>query len=155
MSTTRSVDSFEEPSHDFQKETLLSRFTNLFFCCFENHLCYLVPLYWREGRHLLLPKWAIQQKKRKKYVPVFQTLAWTVPLSGLPPKLKSTLRNLSSALINKATAGPRTHLQCVQQSLAEHHEPFLLWMLSRHLVEDLQRVIPQRSQETGHERHKK
>lgn len=40
-----------------------------------------------------------------------------------------------------------TDLQCVQQPLAEDHEPFLLWMLSCHLVEDLHRVVPQGSQE--------
>lgn len=47
------------------------------------------------------------------------------------------LQKLSSALKMKTAAWLRTNLQCVQQSLAEHHEPFLLLMLSRHLVEDL------------------
>lgn len=69
-------------------------------------------------------------------------------------ELKCILQKLSSALLNKTTTWLKTNLQCIQQSLAEHHEPFLLWILSSHLVEDLQRVIPQRSQETGRERKK-
>lgn len=44
------------------------------------------------------------------------------------------------------------NLKCVQQSLTEHHEPLLLWMLSCHLVEDLHRVVPQGSQEAGRQR---
>lgn len=41
-----------------------------------------------------------------------------------------------------------TNLQGILQPLAVHHQPLLLGMLSSHLVEDIHRVLPQRTQET-------